>query len=297
MERGWNRRRVVVWAGLGGAVALGLVLVLGNTLGRYTGLTVPREDPAVLSATLSPHYRIVRPEGAGPFPTALLLSGCDGPRDNLDRWAAMLKERGWASVVVDSHAPRGFDDTQLWRLICAGQLLTGAERAGDLAVALADLRALPFVDPDRIALIGASHGGWTILEFLSAADHGEVPPALTGWPEGLEADPLGSVRAAVLFYPYCGPLSRAARRGWDSAVPVLFLLVEGDAIADEAACLDLAGDMAARGLPVETEVFAGVTHGFDQKEKAAFSLLEFDAAATDAALARTGAFLDAAVAD
>lgn len=284
-------RRGMIWIALGISAAL-LLAVAANTLGRYTGLTIARTSPDALSALLSPHYRITRPEGDGPFPTALLFSGCDGPRDNLDRWTAELTARGWATVVVDSHTPRNFGDYQIWRLICAGQLLTGAERAGDIAAAVSDARALPFIDPSRIALVGASHGGWAILEFLSLADHGEIPPSLDSWPSAPSANPLDGIAAAVLLYPYCGQLSRVARRGWRSPVPTLFLLVENDAIADEAACLRLAREEAARGLPVETEVYAGVTHGFDQQEKAILSTLRFDEAATEAALARAGAFLE-----
>lgn len=295
MRFGWPGRRAMWWMVIGGTVALVLVVVAGNTVGRYTGLTVPRDTPETLSALLKPHYTVTRPEGEGPFPTALLLSGCDGPRDNLPRWAEALKARGWASVVVDSHTPRGFTEFQLWRLICAGQLLNGAERAGDIAVAIDDVRAMPFVDGDRIGLVGASHGGWAILEFLSMADHGEVPHILTEWPESLAADPLDGIGAALLLYPYCGQLSRASRRGWRSEVPALFLLAKNDAIANEEDCLTVARREARRGLPVETHIYSGVTHGFDQQEKAPLSTLGYDAEATADALARGGAFLDAAM--
>jgi dienelactone hydrolase len=264
-------------------------------VGRYTGLTVPRLAPETVADMLRPHMVVTRPEGEGPFPTALLFSGCDGPRDNMGTWAGALAARGWASVMVDSHAPRGFTELQLWRLICAGQLMTGAERAGDIAAALAHVRTLPFVDGDRIALIGASHGGWAILEFLSMADHGQVPLTLERWPESLAQAPLDGVAAAVLFYPYCGQLSRASRRGWDSRVPVLFLLARGDTIADETDCLKVVEREAGRGLPIESHVYDGVTHGFDQRQKAPLSLLAYDPETTEDALARTGAFLDRAI--
>ena len=284
---------MVAWL-LGGGVAAGLTLLVAlNTLGRYTGLTVPKVPPATLSAMLSPSYRLTVPEGEGPFPAALLLSGCDGPRDNLETWAQALAGAGWASIVVDSHGPRGFTEFELWRLVCAGQLLNGAERAGDIAVALADARAMPQVDESRLALIGASHGGWAILEYLSMADHGQVPPTLTGWPEG--APPLDGVQAALLLYPYCGGLSRASRRGWRSDLPVLFLLAEGDWITRERPCRKLAAQEARRGLPVQTHVYEGVTHGFDQQEKAPLSTLGYFPEATEDALARGIAFLDAAI--
>ena len=92
---GWTIAPALLVAVLG-------VILIGNTLGRYTGATVSRSDPAALLRRLAPHYAITRPVGGGPFPTALLLSGCDGPRDNLVRLAGVLKARGWASIVVDS---------------------------------------------------------------------------------------------------------------------------------------------------------------------------------------------------
>jgi dienelactone hydrolase len=290
-----RKGRILTWIVIAGLVGVLLLVLGGNMLGRYTGLTVPRLAPETVTDMLRPHMVVVRPAGDGPFPTALLLSGCDGPRDNMATWAEALAARGWASVMVDSHAPRGFTELQLWRLICAGQLLTGAERAGDIAAALAHVRGLDFVDNARLALVGASHGGWAILEFLSMADHGQVPLTLERWPDALAPDPLEGIAAAVLFYPYCGQLSRASRRGWDSRLPVLFLLARGDTIADETDCLKVVEREAARGLPIESHVYEGVTHGFDQQEKAPLSMLDYDAGTTADALARTGAFLDRAI--
>jgi dienelactone hydrolase len=290
-----RKGRILAWIVISGVVGVLLLAVGGNMVGRYTGLTVPRLAPQTVADMLRPHMVVTRPAGEGPFPTALLLSGCDGPRDNMGTWAEALAARGWASVMVDSHTPRGFTELQLWRLICAGQLLTGAERAGDIAAGLAHARTLPFVDDGRIALIGASHGGWAILEYLSMADHGQVPLTLERWPEGMAENPLDGIAAAVLFYPYCGQLSRASRRGWDSRMPVLFLLARGDTIADETDCLKVVEREAGRGLPIESHVYEGVTHGFDQQEKAPLSLLEYDPETTADALGRAGAFLDRAI--
>lgn len=92
--------------------------------------------PDALAAKLRQGFTVSEPAGDGPFPTALLVSGCDGPKDNLVRLATTRRAAGWAAVIVDSHGPRGYDHAQRWRLICTGQLLTGSERAGDVAVAL-----------------------------------------------------------------------------------------------------------------------------------------------------------------
>jgi dienelactone hydrolase len=276
------------------AAGLAAVLLLGvgiNTFGRYTGRTVSKLDPTTLSRLLAPYYQVFRPQGAGPFPTALLFSGCDGPKDNLNRWAATLNREGWAAIIVDSHAPRGFNQFQLWRLICMSQLLNGAERAGDIAGALDDARALPFVDAKQIVLIGASHGGWSILEFLSLYANGQVPYNLTAWPESINRNGLNGISGIVLLYPYCGPLSLVSHRGWQYEAPVKFILVEHDTITDENDCIALIGKMRERGLNVTFSVFKNVTHGFDQKDRSVLSRLEFNPEANARALEEIAAFL------
>jgi dienelactone hydrolase len=72
----------------------------------------------------------------------------------------------------------------------------------------------------------------------------------------------------------------------------MMLLVDGDTITNESACLALAARMQAAGRPVATQVFPGVTHGFDQAEKAPLSTLGHDPAATREALRIGLAFLN-----
>jgi dienelactone hydrolase len=287
------RRLRWVLLGAGIVAALWGLVVAGNTLGRYLGWTVRGQDPATLAETLRPFYRILKPDGPGPFPTALLYAGCDGPHDNLETWAAMLNRRGWAAVIVDSHGPRDYLDTDIWRLICAGQLLMGSERAADVLVSIYDTRRMPFVDPSRLVLIGSSHGGWAIMELFAFEAAWRLPFSLTALPEGEVGHPLDGVVGSILVYPYCGPANRA-RAGWRFPAPVLFLLSGDDLIAPAGDCLAVADRLAAAGVPVETRVFEGVTHAFDQQERAPFSALRFDPAATEEALAIAGAFLDRA---
>jgi dienelactone hydrolase len=290
--RGWWRRWRWVVLGVGGFTALWLIVIAGNSLGRYLGWIVPGAPPEAIAAALRPYYRTTTPPGPGPFPTALLYSGCDGPHDNLDRWRDMLVARGWAAIVVDSHAPRDFLDHDVWRLICAGQLMMGSERAADVLVSIYDARRMPFVDPDRLLLIGSSHGGWAIMELLAFEKEWRLPYGLAALPEGQVKHPLDGVVGTILLYPYCGAANRARRIGWSIAVPVLFLLAGDDTIAPADACLGIAADLALAGLPVETRVFEGATHGFDQAERAPLSMLRFDPTVTAEAMAVAVGFLD-----
>jgi len=273
-------------------VLLWVALVAGNSLGRYFGWIVPVGEPATLAEALRPHYRVTRPEGPGPFPTALLFSGCDGPHDNMGRWAEALAARGWASVVVDSHTPRDFLEHDVWRLICAGQILMGSERAGDVLVSLYDVRRMEFVDPSRLVLIGASHGGWAVMELLVFEKLWRLPYNLASLPQDDVAHPLEGVVGTILVYPYCGAANRSLRQGWRYPAPALFLLAEFDTIAPADDCLAVVERLEAEGLPVEAHVFPGATHGFDQQERAALSLLRFDPETTAEALAIAGDFLD-----
>ena len=273
-----------------GVVALALGM-FGCNAATHRGMLAEKRSPEALSALLSPYYRVTMPEGGGPHPVALLFSGCDGPKDNLDRLAAALAAEGWGAMIVDSHAPRGMDRAEVWRLVCSGVTLPGAERAADVAVAIADARAMPGVDPRRIALVGASHGGWAVLDLLALAGTGDAPWALTEWPGGSPVATLAGVSRAVLYYPYCGFATIAASKGWRADVPVLMILVEGDRIADETDCAALAARMAQEGRDVRTVSISGVTHGFDQQEKALFSTLTFNEAAAQEALRLTLGFI------
>ncbi|WP_051241604.1 dienelactone hydrolase family protein [Stappia stellulata] len=272
-------------------VLVATVLAVNGFRGRL-GWTANPQSPQEIAALIAPAMRWTLPEGAGPHPVALLLSGCDGPRSNLDRLATELAAAGWASVLVDSHSPRGLDEVQLWRLVCAGQLLNGAERAADIAVTLAALRARPEIDSTRVVLMGVSHGGWTTLDYLAMARAGTLPPLLTSWPEAIAADPLEGIRGTVLYYPYCGAASLGSVGALPPELSYLFLLVDGDTIANERPCLEVAGRLLSVKADVAVTVYEGVTHGFDVEEKSFLSPLGFDADTRDAAVSATLDFLN-----
>lgn len=269
-------RRVVL--ALAAAAVLVLLALGGNTALRVRGWTPGTDTPAERLALLAPSWQLALPAAAkGAAPVAVLLSGCDGPHDNMALWSDVLTGAGWAALILDSHAPRGLNAYQQWRLVCSGQELTGAERAGDIAVALAALGGMDGVDADRAVLLGASHGGWAVGELLALANAGAPPPGLTAWPEP-PTRTLERVRGAVLLYPYCGFASGAAG-GWDHPAPVLTVLAARDRIVDTDDCLAEAAALAGRGIPTRTLV-VDADHGFDQRERSALSPLTFDEAAT-----------------
>jgi dienelactone hydrolase len=232
-----GRRRVAV-------VAVTLVMLAG------CAMLPPSES---LQSILRPHDTLYRPAGEGPFPAVVLLHGCAGVRRKDTQWAEAFRREGYVALVVDSLSGRGITTREDRRKICMGLDLWGSTRAGDLLASLAYVRALSFVDAERIAVVGWSHGAWAALDFLASAS----PEMVKG------------LRAVVAFYPYCGIASRATWRGFGVDVPVLMLLAQADSIVSTSSCLRLAEGQAERGRPVTAKVYPEVGHVFDWRESAA----------------------------
>jgi len=279
-------KRVLALAG-GGLLALALLLALVG-YGTMHGWNLTRVPAAQVSALLRPWDEVVTPEGPGPFPTVIGFHGCGGKRAAQGEWARWFREAGFASVIVDSFAGRGLDAAA----VCGGRRLLPMERAGDVLVSLADVRRLPFVDPARIVLAGWSHGSVAIMDLLVMDPPREIPPNLeresgeTGGARGLEG-----VAGVVLFYPYCGIGSRSWTGTWAWRAPILFLLAGADRVVSPDACLEAAGALEAAGQRVETRLYPGADHAFDQNDHPPGSPLRFDPVATADARERLRAFL------
>lgn len=263
--------------GVAATLLLLVALVAANTARNAARLQPLQQSPDELLSSLSADWRLVLPDGPGPHPAAVLLSGCDGVHDNMEYWAGVLADAGRAALIVNSHSPRGLDLLQSWRAICAGQLLTGAERAADVAVALQALRGMDAIDAGDVALLGASHGGWTAMEFMQIAAEAEAPPpGLAEWPAPPK-DLLSQVKLVILLYPYCGLLSRAGAARWPTDTRGLMLLAGNDSVVDPQSCRDMAAELVKNGADLDVMTIANADHGFDQQERSALSNLEFNA--------------------
>lgn len=272
-------------------LAFGLpALLLGLILAVSFGPLVD-EAPAVREARLGSDWQLLRPDGPGPHPAAVLLSGCDGVHDNMYFWAEALLRHGRAVLIVDSHGPRGLNADPVWRPICGGLVLRGDERAGDVAAALGFLARTPGVDASDVLLLGASHGAWAAMEFVRLARTGQTPPGLTGWPEPPD-EALRHVSALVLLYPYCGLWNGAQPDGWRAAPPALMILAERDQVVSTPACLQRAEALRSTGSRIDVAIIPKANHGFDQAEKSPLSPLPFDADQRARAQAHALAFLD-----
>lgn len=210
---------------------------------------------------LQPHFAVVRPDGPGPFPLVVMLHGCGGRQPFLDGYSDALRESGAASLIVDSHAPRGIDRLSASLTVCTGARLQGRERAGDLYAAFAWARAQDWVDPQKLVASGWSHGGWTVLDALALRPGGEMQRA-TGLSD-LPDEPLEGLAAAFLAYPYMGVASLAGRRAPRLKPPISAIVCGRDYIVGAKTPLAVLERLRGHGAPVDVTVFEANTHAFE----------------------------------
>jgi dienelactone hydrolase len=264
-----------------GIVALlaGLLLMGGSAAALDSGAAIVElESPVVRAQPLEGLLR--RPSGAGPFPAVVLLHSCNGNWQKLDeRWGRQIALWGYVTLTVDSFGPRGIDET------CGNG--TPADMAFDAYRALDFLVRQHSVDPDRVAVLGFSQGGWLAL---SSVEQGVV-----------EHSSANKFRAAAAFYPNCRAIQG------NLTVPALIMIGELDDWTSAEGCRRLAEGsddygVARRrdGAPIKLIVYPGAWHAFDspalKTPKELFGhRLEYNQAAAEQSAVALRAFLDAVI--
>lgn len=253
--------RILSFSGV--ATILIALSMTGCAIGQFRGWFVEERAPDALFEEIKDGVTVYKPDGDGPFPAVIAFHGCAKPHNRADVYAKAANSLGVAFLTVDSYGPRGVSEMEAQTRVCSGQTFWGRERAGDALVALDHARSLSFVDKDRIALLGWSHGGWTVMDLMSMDLETTLPTSLSAAPE----EGLSGVTAVLLYYPYCGTASRSKATGWPKPIPARFVLVENDALTKEGQCVETIERLKADGVEAEYEILKGVTHGFDENHE------------------------------
>lgn len=210
-------------------------------------------------AFLEPALTVVGPDDDRPRPAVLLFHGCGGASPNLPRaYADAAAAAGWRAFLVDSYTPRGWSRAFAMATVCTGLLLHGSQRAGDVLAALYGISQRPDVDTSKIALAGWSHGGWSIMEAMSADCSGP----LAGLSNPCNAD-LAGVRAVYLSYPYVGFAARNRMRPWRHCPKTLAVISRGDHLTSVRNAEQVHAMVRNCGVEIETWIADG-THAFDE---------------------------------
>ncbi|RKQ96696.1 dienelactone hydrolase family protein [Maricaulis maris] len=280
----------------GGAAiaALTLTALAASATGNASGVTTPTRSLDAQVELLHDHVETRLPLATtGPVPTVIMLHGCGGLRQVQLAYAEDVLAAGYGVIIVDSLSPRGIDRFGAMSQVCTALRLWGQERAADIPAVIAMAHDNPAIDADRLALVGWSHGGWTVLEALDFAAEGRASPAIAPQPDA----PLDGVRLAVTMYPYCGFPVRADGRAFPDHIPLRAILAERDMIAPHRDCERLFDRSDAAGIAVDFEVWDGLTHAFDEPNPPPDPRIEYNAGAAQRARAQLVSWLDEAFAD
>jgi dienelactone hydrolase len=243
-----------------GIVVLPMLIAMPSLATAEERVTFPSLDATLAGGKATTiTARLYRPQGDGPFPAVVGLHGCSGlvyPRGrwrdtvlaNFADWAERLSAAGYVVLLPDSYGPRGFQE------LCSIKDRTDMSRARiyDAYGALVWLQKQPFVAPNRVALMGWSHGGGTVMRSIAAKS--EARPASL---------PHGDFRAAVAFYPGCPDPKRSSGRDWRSIAPLLVLIGEAEDWTPVQPCRTLAAAAAKRGDDITVRLYPGAYHAFD----------------------------------
>lgn len=182
---------------------------------------------------------VEKPEGPGPFPAVLILHDCSGlgarssgaPR----RWQRTLVGQGYVVALPDSFSTRGYPDGVCTERRRGRPDVSPERRADDAIGTLAYVRALPYVDPRRVAVMGGSHGGTTTLATL--------------------ARPAAGFAAGIALYPRCASMPA----DYQPSARLLILIGDLDDWTPAGDCRSL----AARSRAIALKVYPGAHHSFD----------------------------------
>ncbi|MDM0015427.1 S9 family peptidase [Variovorax sp. J22P168] len=216
-ERGWldaepvlvrpssmseNGRRMVLRATTGDE---SVEMLLDRETGRLSRLTPPRKpDPGLFSPMqpfafktsdgMTVHGYVVRPRGvAGPAPLVVDIHGGPWARDN---WQAagftntqMLANRGYAVLKVNYRGSTGYGRS----FMLAGAHEYNGRMQRDIAEAVQWAIDQGIADPKRIAVMGGSFGGFSVLAQLIQKPHdyrcGIDIVGVANWPRVIESWP------------------------------------------------------------------------------------------------------------
>lgn len=215
------------------------------------------------------HWFPAAGNASSPAPAIVLLHGCGGAygrggelSERMLDYSQVLNAEGWHVLVLDSLTPRG--ERELCTQRIGTRAITMTERRRDTLGALQWLAARPDVDGKRLALLGWSNGGSTVLASTNL-NHAEVKAAAL------------RPRAAVAFYPGC---EADLKRGYAPTAPLLMLTGAADDWTAAAPCEALAQQaqltqIRSSGASTEKNdavaikpqfiAYPGAFHGFDSK--------------------------------
>jgi dienelactone hydrolase len=237
-----------------GAAAQTFKDALQALAGQAADLKFPAEAKEELP-TASSGMAIYKPAGGGPFPALVIVHSCGGIREEINYAAKEALARGYVAFVLDAFGQRGIKGVCIPSRANASVNLPRGTK--DALQATAHLTRLPFIDRQKIGILGFSWGGSV---GLLASGTSNVQ-ALSDAP---------GPAAVVAFYPVCFLPAKVTASGRDVEFvrpdhqpPALVLLAGQDNEAPPSECSTRLQVLKDNGVPVDWHLYPDATHCWD----------------------------------
>ena len=227
-------------------------------------------------------YVLRKPDGSGPFAAVVVMHDCSGMSARYgsgieNRWAQELVKQGYVTLMPDSFSKRGFPQglckvqKENWGPLKKLPLV----RSQDALGALAYLRTLPYVDGNRVGIMGGSSGGISTVATMAIQDK------LVG--------PGHGFASAVALYPGCegswwqgvdvtrtprkgkGPFAYSHAKPFNPGASMLILAGELDDWTPAGFCQELAKASEGSKYPIRIKIYPGAHHAFDSMRPVSYN--------------------------
>ncbi len=186
-----------------------------------------------------------------------------------------LVNHGYVVLGINNRGSSGYGKT----FFAADDRKHGREPLWDCVDAKKYLSSLPYVDPNRVGIIGGSYGGYMVLAALAfqpdAFDAGVDIFGVSNWVRTLESIPSWWEAQRKALYAEIGDLQTDAQMLRDVSPvfhadkirkPLLVLQGANDPRVIKPESDDIVAAVKKNGVPVEYIVFADEGHGFSKKK-------------------------------
>lgn len=222
---------------------------------------------------------LYKPHQASPdnkAPAIVFVHGGPGGQTmrDYDGQLQYLVNHGYVVLGINNRGSSGYGKS----FLAADDLRHGREPLLDVVEARHFLASLPYVDPDRIGVMGGSYGGYMVLAALAfhpdVFDVGVDIFGVSNWIRTLEVMPLWwEARRQLLFEEIGNPATQRDMLREISPLfhadrirkPLLVLQGANDPRVIQAESDDIVAAVRKNGVPVEYVVFPDEGHGFTSR--------------------------------
>lgn len=260
-----------------------------DQMGVVRTLTYKAADGTEIPALLT--YPVGVDPDKAPKGMALIALPHGGPASSdslrFDWLSQSLAAQGWAVLQPQFRGSTGFGDA----LYQAGFGEWGRKMQSDLSDGVRELAKTGVIDPQRVAILGGSYGGYAAL--AGAAFEGRTyrcAVSIAGVADlkrmlAWEAEQTGSRRDSARRYwsrfmgakdlndPILDQVSPAKHAG-DVAIPVMLIHGKDDTVVDIEQSRIMAAALTAAGKPVELVTLAGEDHWLSRPDTRVKTMVE-----------------------